>query len=124
MKKICENENCKKEFETGRDTRKRFCCRSCSASFNNRGKRRHGEAPGFCIKCGKKLSHKGKYCSHKCHSDFNYESYIKIWLNNEIDGSRSREKTFQIIFVDGLKKNLEKNVLFAEFQDGMAERLL
>jgi 5-methylcytosine-specific restriction endonuclease McrA len=45
----------------------KFCSRSCSASFNNKGKRRHGYPKGFCIICGKeKSSHREKYCSNKC----------------------------------------------------------
>ena len=44
-----------------------FCSQSCSASFNNKGVRRHGKAPGVCKVCGKpKSGHKSKYCSIAC----------------------------------------------------------
>lgn len=48
-----------------------FCGHSCSASFNNKGVRKHGLEPSNCLLCGKKLfASKSKYCSqicqHKC----------------------------------------------------------
>lgn len=45
----------------------KFCSSSCSASFNNKGKRRHGKEPGLCLVCDQpKSSYKRKYCSNKC----------------------------------------------------------
>lgn len=47
-----------------------FCGSSCAASFNNRGVRRHGEAPGECPLCGKPKPHAAaKYCGSKCAAD-------------------------------------------------------
>lgn len=46
---------------------KKFCSRSCSASYNNKGVRRHGKPPNDCLECGKKTSSSNeKYCSIKC----------------------------------------------------------
>lgn len=46
----------------------KFCSRSCSASFNNRGIRRHGNKPGNCITCGiqRKPNGSKKFCSRAC----------------------------------------------------------
>jgi hypothetical protein len=73
MKKICENKDCGKEFET-RDNRRRFCSMSCSAHCNNIGVRRHGKESGNCLYCGKKLvGSKRKYCNNKCQQELEWE---------------------------------------------------
>lgn len=45
-----------------------FCNQSCSASYNNRGVRRHGQSRGKCEICGKTLTtHYNKCCNEtKC----------------------------------------------------------
>lgn len=47
----------------------KFCCHSCSASFNNKGVRRHGkgleEKARPCKVCGN-IIYGGQYCSKKC----------------------------------------------------------
>ena len=51
-------------------TNEKYCSRSCAATANNTGRRRHGKAPGFCIQCGKPKSSSGrKYCSSQCAGD-------------------------------------------------------
>lgn len=48
----------------------KFCSQSCAATHNNKGVRRHGQAPGFCKVCGKPKSSSGrKYCSNECSAD-------------------------------------------------------
>lgn len=51
----------------------KFCSRSCSASFNNRGIKRHGKNGRICPKC------KGKKCleSNLCHTCYIEEIYTK-----------------------------------------------
>ena len=45
----------------------KFCSKSCAAKHNNKGVRRHGQAPGVCIVCSKpKANAKQKYCSNLC----------------------------------------------------------
>lgn len=45
----------------------KFCSRSCSASYNNKGVKRHGNSPKNCLVCGNKTSSaRRKYCSTKC----------------------------------------------------------
>lgn len=44
-----------------------FCGSSCAASFNNKGVRRHGNAPGKCARCGKLNPRSdSKYCGAEC----------------------------------------------------------
>jgi len=51
-----------------------FCNHSCSASFNNKGVRRHGREPKDCLFCGKKLSLSSKkYCNASCQHKFQWE---------------------------------------------------
>jgi len=48
-----------------------FCSRSCAASKNNIGKRRHGQSPGACMYCNIKLSDSSrKFCSLQCSSAY------------------------------------------------------
>ena len=49
MKKNCLN--CTVEFESP-DKRRKFCSKSCSARFNNRGKQKNPPKPRNCRKCG------------------------------------------------------------------------
>ena len=45
----------------------KFCSRSCSASFNNKGVRRHGKPPNKCEVCGGDTkSTRQLYCSIEC----------------------------------------------------------
>jgi hypothetical protein len=49
--------HCKKETKNPK-----FCSRSCSASFNNKGIRRHGSEPNKCSNCSKIKKWKSKLC--------------------------------------------------------------
>ena len=45
----------------------KFCSQSCSATFNNKGVRRHGKPKNYCAECGSPTSNsKRKYCSTSC----------------------------------------------------------
>ena len=60
--------------ECGRETvNLHFCSRSCSASYNNRGVRRHGKAPTKCLNCGEETRNP-KYCSNRCQKDYERKS--------------------------------------------------
>ncbi len=72
---ICKNSLCGKEFSHKIDKRKKFCSRSCAASFNNIGIRRHGEVR-YCLHCNKHTLNK-KFCSTKCHHDFEWKQTKK-----------------------------------------------
>ncbi len=48
-------------------TNPKFCSKSCSATYNNKGVRRHGTEPTKCQVCGTiTSSYKRKFCSHSC----------------------------------------------------------
>ena len=46
-----------------------------------------------CIRCGKILRAKQKYCSNKCQKEHAHEQYIEKWKNGEYDGSMG---TYQV----------------------------
>ena len=65
----------------------KFCSHTCAAQFNNKGVRRHGEAPSDCLNCGKHLEASAKkFCSQKCFHDFEFEQNIAKWLQGEVSG--------------------------------------
>lgn len=54
---------------------KLFCSRSCSATYNNRGTRRHGKEPSACLCCGKKTKNSAaKYCNTDCFHQHRWET--------------------------------------------------
>lgn len=60
---ICQN--CGDDFAAKGD--RKFCSKSCSASYNNRGIRRHGSPASTCQYCGNITSGATrKYCSPQC----------------------------------------------------------
>lgn len=70
--------------------RGKFCSQSCAASFNNKGKRKHGKAPGSCLKCGLYLKGKhtnARFCCSQHQADYQYDEYVRKWLNGDITGS-------------------------------------
>lgn len=47
----------------------KFCNRSCAASFNNKGVKRHGQSPNKCLMCDDLTKSKTlKFCSNKCYN--------------------------------------------------------
>lgn len=59
--------------ECGKETKTKFCSRSCSATYNNRGVRRHGkkQIKRNCLMCEVE-TYNQKYCSNQC--QINYQS--------------------------------------------------
>lgn len=66
-------------------TRRKFCCQSCAATYNN--KLREKKPKRKCLYCGKEIDNRKKFCSTKCFNEFQYENYIKKWKNGETDGN-------------------------------------
>lgn len=57
----------------------KFCSRSCSATFNNKGIRRHGKSKNTCLQCFKDITRRNKFCSLECRGTYNWNlSIIKI----------------------------------------------
>ena len=71
----------------------KFCNHSCAASFNNIGTVRHGKLrKKECINC-KKITKNEKYCSNKCHKEFEWNIYKKkIEQKKEINSIRVAKK--------------------------------
>lgn len=58
----------------------KFCDRSCSASYNNRKREKHGNC---CASCLKPLETRSRtYCSHKCENDFQMKERLEILLSD------------------------------------------
>ena len=57
----------------------------------------------YCKSCSKEIrdSKRGvnyrKYCNNKCQGDYNYQSYIKEWLEKRCDGGRGTTQISQHI---------------------------
>lgn len=70
--------------------RNKFCSRSCAASFNNKGVKRHGESlkERYCEICKKQLKTNFSICcSSKCYNEKVSRDWIKSWINGERDGA-------------------------------------
>lgn len=63
-------------IKCGIDTpNKKFCSRSCAASYNNIGVVRNGVIKPSCTYCGNKVTSKNsttKFCSIQCHVDYKW----------------------------------------------------
>ena len=81
---------CQKQID---NLSKKFCNNSCAASFNNKGVRRHGNAPTNCLVCNKfTKSSKYKFCSNKCQKILDKQNlYIQI-QKNQLSSWRSIRK--------------------------------
>lgn len=93
---VCEQ--CSRPFQVNSKTRvKRFCSRSCSATWNNSAKTNIK-----CLNCDKKLLYGLKYCSQSCGHEYRYQQFISEWLSGAIEitsnyGINSRIKKFLLI---------------------------
>lgn len=88
---------CGKELKHGQ---KKFCSSSCSAKYNNKGRKHTKETKEkiakaisktgiiekkeeHCLQCGKELKNgQKKFCSNKCFQEHEYKKRIDEWLNN------------------------------------------
>jgi len=97
--------NCGKEI-TG-DRRKKFCNRSCSASYNNRGVARNYKnghhKEDFCLNCGKKLEGNARFCSNTCYAEYEEKQYIDRWKMGLEDGVSGKY---------GLSKHIRRYLLY------------
>jgi hypothetical protein len=97
--------NCGKEI-TG-DKRKKFCCRSCSASYNNKGVCRnykngkHKEE--YCLNCGKELAGNSRFCNCTCYAEYEEKQYIERWKQGLEDGVSGKY---------GLSKHIRRYLLY------------
>ena len=80
---ICQG--CNTNF-VAKDSRTRFCGRSCSATHNNRlAGRRKPRATAQCLNCGDVIAGRGrKYCSPRCCGDFRLKEHLAKMMTGEI----------------------------------------
>lgn len=106
-----------------------FCGQSCAATFNNKGVRRHGEAPIDCFHCKTKTSN-AKFCSPDCSNAFRLENIKQELLTTGIDTSRANISGKRYLIetnngecqICGLSKWLDKPMpLVIDHIDGNAE---
>ncbi|MEY4334990.1 MAG: hypothetical protein RLZZ196_3740, partial [Bacteroidota bacterium] len=69
---------CGKIIPYNKKTESKFCNHSCSATFNNKIKKKNK----FCLLCGSKIN-KGssKYCSSNCQQIYLYNQRLNDWIN-------------------------------------------
>lgn len=49
----------------------------------------YSKCMGTCLYCDEQLSRRvAQYCSNKCQNDYQYEQYIILWKQGEVDGGR------------------------------------
>jgi hypothetical protein len=71
---------------------KMFCSHSCSATYNNKGVRRHGKPKVLinCLRCGKEREKRpqdrGVYCSIKCQALDSSDAIVSAWLRGDDPG--------------------------------------
>jgi len=79
----CANSKCETEWPVGRDKRKKYCSRSCSAkTFNEQ----RGDLT-YCVQCNKRLKSGIKYCSPECGVLYRKSDTIQKWLSGEWDAT-------------------------------------
>ncbi len=95
--RTCSRLGCKNNFTTKLSSPKKYCSKHCAVVVNNTGRvlsleTRTKIAGGklkekkFCLRCNTPLGRQDKYCSSKCHADYNYYHFIELWKKGEKDG--------------------------------------
>ena len=82
---------CGKEIPTGtlkpsEYNERKFCNKSCAASYNNLSRERD---KNYCLNCRKEIRKQNKYCSHRCQHEYQQIEWEQKWLNGEVSGNRS-----------------------------------
>ena len=87
----------------------KFCSQSCSASYNNKGVRRHGKPANECLTCGKKTSCSGhKYCSSQCFGASRYLGQERKKQQNAACQSRYRAKEYKSLDPHANKEKIDE----------------
>lgn len=73
-----------------KDSRTKFCSKSCSATFNNLNRERKWSSVQClnCLKSGNNYGGKSKFCSLKCSSEYRKKQFIDDWLSGRESGSQ------------------------------------
>ena len=79
-------------------TNPKFCSQSCAASYNNKGKRRHGKPANNCKICGNKTQSSQRiFCSRTCASISKMKSKEHKRAQNAAAQSKYRQKKYRKI---------------------------
>jgi hypothetical protein len=79
----CTREGCDEDPVKGG----KFCSRSCAASHNNQGVRRHKGSLPRCLNCEEVLDLSiKKYCDNACQHNYQRKEYLNRWFAGEEDG--------------------------------------
>jgi len=102
---LCKQCDCIIEYKKRKN---KFCCHSCSATFNNKGIRRHGTRikNKHCVECSKPLTSQYKYCDNSCKSKHQRSMYIESWKCGNENGDR-----VNIIYQDILDNTYLKSMI-------------
>ena len=99
--------NCNDDFKYI-DKNQKFCCSSCSATYNNKLREPKYEDK-YCLNCNSLISGSGdKYCSRKCQQEYLFNNRITKWLNGELSGHRGEYGTSTWIKRYLIQQNGEK----------------
>lgn len=89
----CDNEITIGNMNSYEYGKRKFCCRSCNAQYNNKKfpkRKSKKEKEKFCINCGIELNNgQTKYCSHQCQYEYSQKQFEEKWLNGEISGNKN-----------------------------------
>ena len=118
-----------------------FCCKSCSASYNNKLRTRDykssdtgkivDEPPiicNYCLNCNSSINKEKSYCNNKCQQEYNFKIDLNSWLGGNLKHGIKRIKKF-VIHIQGyscsncnLTSWMENDiVLELEHKDGNSE---
>ena len=103
--------NCESSLSYDKRNNK-FCSKSCAASFNNKGVRRHGRKHSKelidCRNCNKKVKHsESLYCSNRCYIDHRYKiRYSKALQCGLMKTYNSQTIRNTLLFIRGNKCEL------------------
>lgn len=68
---------------------KKFCNRSCSATYTNKKFPKRIKTVQICLLCGEKIERFGtesKFCSTEHYNEYKHFKYIEKWLSNYVSG--------------------------------------
>lgn len=86
-----------------------FCSLSCSAKYNNKGVKRHGEDPKNCLFCDKKLNNTTKiYCNSKCQHEYAWKNLKEKIKNGMYSSGFSGIKVIKRFCVEERGEKCEK----------------
>lgn len=87
----------------------KFCSHSCSATYNNKGVRRHGNPPNVCLICGKKTKNPTrKYCSRLCFGISSRKSDDHKRKINAQSQSKYRAKKYRVLDPNADKEKIKQ----------------